>query len=92
MTITKTVEITDSRRLHLDFDIPREVPAGKAQVELKVIPFVKKEDKPEPPLKSLVGAATPLADSLLGIFSRIGDVDLEEIRAERLAKFNIDRL
>ena len=39
MTITQTVEIPANRRLTID--IPPEVPAGKAQVELKVIPFAK---------------------------------------------------
>ncbi|MCL2440592.1 MAG: hypothetical protein FWD14_02530 [Treponema sp.] len=43
MTITQTVEIPVNRRLFID--VPNEVPAGKAQVEIKVIPFVKKEEK-----------------------------------------------
>jgi len=87
MTITQTVDITDSRRLRLDFEVPREIPAGKAQVELKVIPFVKKEEKPEPPLKCLIGVETPLADSLLGVAANLGNITLDEIREERLAKY-----
>ena len=43
MTMTQTVEIPDSRLLHLDLEIPREIPAGKAQFEFKVIPFVNNE-------------------------------------------------
>jgi len=84
MTITQTIEIPANRRILLD--LPPELPIGKAQVEVKIIPFVKKEDKPEPPLKSLVGAATPRADALLGVLSHIGDISPEEIRTERLAK------
>ena len=41
MIITQTVEIPTNRRLTID--IPPEVPAGKAQVEVKVIPFTKEE-------------------------------------------------
>ena len=86
MTITQTVDITDSRRLRLDLEVPREIPAGKAQVELKVIPFVKKEEKPEPPLKCLIGVKTPHADKLLGAAANLGNITLDEIRDERLAK------
>jgi len=44
MTITQTVEILADRRLIID--VPLEVPMGKAQVEVKVIPLVKKETVP----------------------------------------------
>ena len=84
MTITQIVEIPANRQLMID--IPPEVPAGKAQVEVKVIPFVKKEEKPEPPLKCLIGVETPRADALLGILSDLGDINLDEIRKERLAR------
>jgi len=84
MTITQTVDIPESRKL--TFDVPREVPAGRAQVEIKVIPFVKKENKLEPPLKCLIGVKTPLADSLLGVAANLGNTTLSEIREERLAK------
>jgi len=98
MTITQTVDITDSRRLHLDFDIPREVPAGKARVELKVIPFVKKEEKHVLNKSSklrltkkeldemLNNAQTPISDSLTGILAHLGDISIEQIRDERLAR------
>jgi hypothetical protein len=36
MSITQAVEIPASRRLHLDFEVPIDIPIGKAQVELKV--------------------------------------------------------
>jgi len=87
MTITQTVDIPADRRLNLNFQIPQEVPAGKAQIEVKVIPFVKKDDKPEPPLKCLIGVKTPRADALLGAAANLGDITLEEIREERLAKY-----
>ena len=47
MTITQTVEIPADRRVFFEFLAPLDIPEGKAQVEVKVIPFVKKEDKPD---------------------------------------------
>jgi hypothetical protein len=84
MTIEQTVEIPVDRRLHLDFDVPREIPAGKARVELKVIPFVNKQDTVQ---KNDDNRATPRADRLLGVLAHLGDISLEEIREERLAKY-----
>ena len=43
MTLTQTVEIPADRRVRFDFEVPSEIPAGRAQFELKVIPFVKNE-------------------------------------------------
>ena len=43
MTIMQTVEIPDDHRVFFDF--PKEIPVGKAQIELKIIPFVKKDEK-----------------------------------------------
>jgi len=86
MTIIQTVDITNNRWLHLDFEIPREIPAGKAQIELKVIPFIKKEEEQESPLKTLAGVATPIADSLLGAAANLGNITIDEIREEKLAK------
>jgi len=51
MTITQTVEIPANRRLIIN--IPSEIPAGKAQVEVKVIPFVKKNEKPKDAIRLL---------------------------------------
>ena len=85
MTITQTVEIPDDRRLTIE--VPREIPAGRAQVELRVISFVKKEEKPEPPLKCLEGVSTPRSDRLLGAAAILGNITLDEIREERLAKY-----
>ena len=87
MTITQTVEIPADRRITIE--VPKEIPAGKAQIELKVIPFVKRE-KPVPPLSDTKGdgnrSETPISDSLVGILSHLGDITLEEIRDERLAR------
>ncbi|MCL2231554.1 MAG: hypothetical protein FWB99_00580 [Treponema sp.] len=85
MTITQTVEIPADRRLIIE--VPSEVPAGRAQVELKVIPFPRKMENPQAPLKILDGASTPIADSLLGAASNLGEITLEEIREERLSKY-----
>ncbi|MCL2442956.1 MAG: hypothetical protein FWD13_05750 [Treponema sp.] len=96
MTITQTVEIQADRRL--SFDIPREIPLGRAQVEIKVIPFVKKEEKSaanKPPELRLTkkeldeilqNAKTPISDSLTGILDGLGDITIEQIRDERLAR------
>ena len=84
MTITQTVEIPPDRRLTIE--VPREIPVGSARLELNVIPFVKKEEKTEPLLKTLVGVATPIADSLLGAAANLGSITLDEIREEKLAK------
>jgi len=84
MTIGKTVEIPADRRLHLDFEVPIEIPVGKAQVELKVIPFVNKQNKSA--LKNTDKSLTPHTDALFKIFSNLGDIDIDEIREERLAK------
>jgi hypothetical protein len=89
MSITQTVEIPASRRVNLDFEVPIEIPVGKAQVEVKVIPFVKKEEEPAAALKSLEGVETPVADSLLGVAANVGNITLEEIREERLAKYSV---
>ena len=90
MTLTQTVEITDSRRLHLDLEVPLEIPVGKALFEYKVIPFVNKEEKPEPqvkyepPLKCLIGVDTSLVDSLVGIMSNPKNKTYDELRFEAM--------
>ena len=87
MTITRTVDIPADRRLIID--VPHEIPPGKAQVELKVIPFVKKEEKPnidndEPSLKCLIGVDTSLVDSLVGIISNPENKTDKELLVEAL--------
>jgi len=93
-SIEQTVEIPADRRLHLDFEVPIKLPTGQAHLELKIIPFVKKKEKTV--LKEqannmlrtgIAVSATPITDSLVGILSHVGDITLEEIREERLAKY-----
>ena len=97
MTITQTVEIPADRRVFFEFLAPLDIPEGKAQVEVKVIPFVKKEDKSDnkgkfPMSKNeldalLQNAKTPISDSLTGILAGLGDITAEQIREERLTKY-----
>ena len=68
-------------------EIPCEIPVGKAQIELKVISFVTKDEKTEPSLKCLAGVETTHADHLLGAAANLGNIALEEIREEKLIKY-----
>ena len=91
MTLTQTVYIPADRRVRFDFEVPSEIPEGKAQVEFKVIPFEKKEEKPavdndEPPLKCLIGAKTPLTDSLLGCIPNPENKTYDELRFEAMTE------
>ena len=79
--MTQTVDIPANRRLTIE--VPHEVPVGKAQVEIKVIPFDKKGEKAA---SKIITAATPHTDKLLNLLSNIGEVNVDEIRDERLAK------
>ena len=45
MTVTQTVKIPASRRLHLDFEVPREVTAEQATVIIQ-FPVAKKTGTP----------------------------------------------
>jgi hypothetical protein len=91
MTIEQTVIIPADRRLSIE--VPPEVPAGEAWVELKIIPTVKKADDSKKPRLSkqeldemLQNTQTPVSDSLTGILAHLGDITIEQIREERLAK------
>jgi hypothetical protein len=84
MSITQTVEIPENRRLHLDFDIPVDIPVGKARVVLNVISFANKQQKSA--LKNADTSLTPHTDALLNIFSNLGGINIDEIRDERLAR------
>jgi len=82
MTIEQTVEIPADHKIFFEFIAPNEIPAGPARVELKVTPVLEKNA-----LKDMINRPTPRADSLLGVLSHVGDITLEEIREERLAKY-----
>ena len=96
MIIEQTVTIPADHWVSFEFLAPREIPEGLARVELKVTPVAGTQNRliPEPGknqafLKAVFpeGSATPISDSLLGILSNPGDINLEEIREERLAKY-----
>jgi hypothetical protein len=100
MTITQTVDIPADHRVFFEFLAPREIPAGKTKVEVKLTPVIEKQDKPalinaeegtshshSDALFAILSQPTPLADSLLGVLSDAGDITLEQIREERLAKY-----
>jgi hypothetical protein len=85
MTITQTVEIPASHRVFFEFMAPKEIPTGPARVEVKVTPVLERQGKPVP--ETGKKSPTPLTDSLSGIFSELGDISVEDIREERLAKY-----
>jgi len=85
MTIEQTVTIPVDHRVSLEFLVPQEIPAGPARIELKVTPFTVMQDKPVP--ENSAHHATPLTDALSGILAHLGDINPEEIRKERLAKY-----
>jgi hypothetical protein len=92
MTITQTVEIPANRQLHLDLNIPNEVPIGKTNVVIQV-PVRDTSAPKEKLFKSkkeldefLKNAKTPISDSLTGILAHLGDITIDQIREERLAK------
>ncbi|MCL2092881.1 MAG: hypothetical protein FWH12_01680 [Treponema sp.] len=86
MTITQTVDIPENRRLVID--LPHEVPAGRMDVIInfpeqdKIQPIASERTETIIPLDT----PTPISDSLVGFLSDMGDIDLEELRMERLAK------
>ena len=97
MTITQTADIPADHRVFFEFLAPWEIPAGKTKVEVKLTPVVEKQEKPASKnadeaapipdsLKRILSQPTPHADALLGILSGLGDITLEQIRDERLAK------
>ena len=106
MTITQTVDIPADHRVFFEFLAPREIPEGKAKVEVKVIPFVEKQDKPVP--KSIDGASphpnsdalseilsrpSPHTDALFALLAPIrGTVDVDEIRTERILAKHLKHL
>jgi hypothetical protein len=91
MIITQTVEIPADHRVFFEFLAPREIPAGKARVEVKVTPVVEKQTDQRSPDRgsdtalSAEEGGTPHTDALLGILSQIGgNIDIDELRTERI--------
>ena len=91
MTIEQIVEIPSDHKVLFEFFAPKEIPPGPTRVELKFTPVLAMQDKSVPDssknLAPSEGSATPRADRLLGIAAHLGDISLEEIRAERLEKY-----
>jgi len=95
MTIIQTVEVPANRRVHFDFEVPREVPEGKTSVIMQ-FPDRKEAQESKPALKDGKLKLTKklkeelLADetllSLTGILHT--DMTVDEIRNERLAKYS----
>jgi hypothetical protein len=90
MTITQTVEIPADRRIHLDLEVPLETPAGKARLEVKVIPVVDRQDEGAP--RSAEEEATSPVDALVGILSGMGDIDPDDLRMERIMTKHLKHL
>jgi hypothetical protein len=86
MTIEQTVDITADHRIFFEFLAPKEIPVGPARVELKVTPVAERQERVTAK-KEGTDLSTPRADRLLGVATHLGDISLEEIRAERLSKY-----
>ena len=94
MTIMQTVDIPADRRVFFEFLAPREIPAGKTRVEMKLTPVVEKQadrrspdrGSDEPDLSADEGASPhPHSDALFALLAPIrGTVDVDEIRTERI--------
>ena len=80
MTIVQTVDITADRLITIE--VPPKIPTGRTNV---IIQFPAPADAQSEGSTSK-NSPTPISDSLVGILSGIGDIDIDEIRMERLAK------
>jgi hypothetical protein len=50
MTLQQTIKIPANRRVHFDFDLPRDIPTGAAKIEFTITPF--RSPRPEADCKS----------------------------------------
>jgi hypothetical protein len=80
MTIEQIVDIPADRRVTIE--IPPQIPTGRTNVIIQ-FPVPANTRSKETNAKN---SPTPITDSLVGILSGPGDIDLDEIRMERLAK------
>ena len=78
MVIEQTIEVPVSHRLVID--VPPEIPAGPVILAFRPA-TIQKSDK----AKQKHG--TPITDRLSGCLAGIGDINIEEIREEKLAKY-----
>jgi len=85
MTIEQIVDIPADHRVFFEFLIPQEIPAGKARVEVKVIPVVDRQDEGAPRNADEGASPHPNSDALFALLAPIrGTVDVDEIRTERI--------
>jgi len=82
MTIEQTVDITADRRIIIE--VPPKIPTGRTNV---IIHFPVPADT-QSEENAAKDSPTPISDSLVGILSGIGDIDLDEMRMERLSRRN----
>jgi hypothetical protein len=80
MTIEQTVDIPADRRITIE--VPPKIPTGRINIIIH-FPVPANTQSEETTAKD---SPTPISDSLVGILSGIGDIDIDEIRMERLAK------
>jgi hypothetical protein len=88
MTIEQTVEIPADRRVHLDFEVPFEIPAGKARISVTPLEGTPKTDIP---LLSLRGSCKGL-DTMEAYFARKRADRVLEDRNDRRETGNADGL
>jgi hypothetical protein len=79
MTLEQTVEIPASRRLHLDFEVPVEIPVGKAKIT--ITPQVEKPaENIHEAVKNLRGIAKKMGSTLT--VEHFLEMKREELRLE----------
>jgi len=78
MMIEQTVEIPASHRLIID--VPSEIPAGPTILTFKPV-VAQGADK------AREKRGTPITDRLAGCLAEVGDINIDEIREERIAKY-----
>jgi hypothetical protein len=78
MMIEQTVEVPANHRLTIE--VPSEIPAGPTIHAFRPV-VVQRADK----AKEKHG--TPITDRLAGCLAEVGDIDIDEIQEERIAKY-----
>jgi len=66
MTITQIVEVPANRRVHLDFEVPREVPEGRTSI---IVQFPDRREA-QPPDDIYAGIPSKLEQSRLNVPER----------------------
>jgi hypothetical protein len=69
MTIEQTVEISADRRLHLDMDIPKNLPLGKTTIHIQFGEVSPKPDAGPPPGKTIQDDFERHFDEIFGSFA-----------------------